>query len=68
MTVTEAEVLASWKLFFHDGTNWKDLKKNISLAEFKAISDRARFLFQIFAVNRKNLLQADCKLPPPCVL
>lgn len=41
MTVTEAELLASWKLFFHDGTNWKDLKKNISLAEFKAISDRS---------------------------
>ena len=41
MAVTEQELLASWKAFFHDGTNWKDLKKEITLDEFRAISDKA---------------------------
>lgn len=41
MAVSEAQLLASWRDFFNDGTNWKDLKKDITLAEFRAISDRA---------------------------
>lgn len=41
MAVSEAELLHCWKDFFHDGTNWKDLKKDITLAEFRSISDRA---------------------------
>ena len=41
MAVTEQELLASWKAFFSDGTNWKDLKKEITLDEFRAISDKA---------------------------
>ena len=41
MAVSEAQLLASWRDFFNDGTNWKDLKKDITLAEFRAISDKA---------------------------
>lgn len=41
MAVTEQELLASWKDFFSDGTNWKDLKKEIALEEYRAISDKA---------------------------
>lgn len=39
MAVTNAELLANWKNFFDDGTNWKDLKKNITLEEYRSISD-----------------------------
>lgn len=41
MAVTKAELLSSWKSFFNDGTNWKDLKKGITLEEYKSISDKA---------------------------
>ena len=40
MAVTEDELLLEWKAFFNTGTNWKDLKKNISRQEYLNISDR----------------------------
>ena len=40
MAVTEEEVLEAWKKFFETGTNWKDLGKGISYAEYKQITDR----------------------------
>lgn len=40
MAVTKDELLSSWKDFFNNGTNWKDLKKGIILEEYKSISDK----------------------------
>ncbi|MGN0394735.1 MAG: NgoFVII family restriction endonuclease, partial [Coprococcus sp.] len=40
MAVTEEELLASWKEFFSNGTNWKDLDKDITYESYKKISDR----------------------------
>jgi superfamily II DNA or RNA helicase len=40
MAVTEEELLSSWKSFFGNGTNWKDLDKNITYEKYKAISDK----------------------------
>ena len=40
MEVTEEQLLASWKRFFGNGTNWKDLDRNITYEEHKSISDK----------------------------
>ena len=40
MAVTEEELLSCWKDFFGNGTNWKDLDKNITYEKYKAISDK----------------------------
>ena len=40
MAVTEEELLLSWKNFFGNGTNWKDLDKNITYEKYRAISDK----------------------------
>lgn len=40
MEVTEEELLSCWKDFFGNGTNWKDLDKNITYEKYKAISDK----------------------------
>ena len=40
MEVTEEQLLASWKRFFGNGTNWKDLDRNITYEEYKSISDK----------------------------
>ena len=40
MAVTEEELLLSWKNFFGNGTNWKDLDKNITYEKYKAIADK----------------------------
>ena len=40
MAVTEEELLTSWKEFFGNGTNWKDLDRGITYKEYLAISDR----------------------------
>ena len=40
MEVTEEQLLASWKWFFGNGTNWKDLDRNITYEEYKSISDK----------------------------
>ena len=40
MAVTEEQLLASWKEFFGNGTNWKDLDRGITYAQYKTIPDR----------------------------
>ena len=40
MSVTEEDLLISWKEFFNTGTNWKDLDKGITYHDFLAISDK----------------------------
>jgi len=41
MEVTNEQLLESWKAFFGNGTNWKDLDKDITYEKYKAISDDA---------------------------
>lgn len=41
MSVTEEELLISWKEFFGTGTNWKDLDKGLTYEKYIAISDKA---------------------------
>jgi len=33
-------VLAAWKKFFDNGTNWKDFAADISYADYKAMTDK----------------------------
>lgn len=40
MSVTEEQILESWKEFFHTGTNWKGLESGIDYEKFCEISDR----------------------------
>ena len=40
MSVTEQELLDSWKEFFNTGTNWKDLETDITYDRYKTISDK----------------------------
>ena len=40
MTVSENQLLASWKAFFSIGTNWKDLDTGITYEKYQAISDK----------------------------
>lgn len=40
MAVTQEELLKSWKQFFGNGTNWKDLEKGITYEKYKRISDK----------------------------
>ena len=40
LAVTEEEVLAAWKGFFDQGTNWKDFASDISYADYQAMTDR----------------------------
>lgn len=40
MSVSEKELLESWKEFFCTGTNWKDLEIGITYERFKEISDQ----------------------------
>lgn len=40
MTVTEEQLLTSWKEFFSIGTNWKDLEAGITYEKYQAISDK----------------------------
>lgn len=40
MSVTEEELLESWKEFFCTGTNWKDLETDITYERFCNISDQ----------------------------
>ena len=39
MSVTEQQLLTSWKNFFHTGTNWKDLETGIDYEKFCEIPD-----------------------------
>lgn len=40
MTVTEEQLLTSWKEFFSIGTNWKDLEADITYEKYQAIPDK----------------------------
>lgn len=40
MTVTEEQLLTSWKEFFSIGTNWKDFEAGITYEKYQAISDK----------------------------
>ena len=40
MEVTEAQLLESWKKFFGDGTNWKDLDPKQTYEQYKAMTDQ----------------------------
>lgn len=40
LTVSEEELLESWKEFFNTGTNWKDLDAELTYQEYLEISDR----------------------------
>ena len=40
LAVKDEEVLATWKKFFDNGTNWKDFAAGISYADYKAMTDK----------------------------
>lgn len=40
LAVKEEDVLAAWKKFFDNGTNWKDFSTDITYADYKAMTDR----------------------------
>ncbi len=40
LAVRDEEVLAAWKKFFDNGTNWKDFAAGISYADYKAMTDK----------------------------
>lgn len=40
LTVTDEEVLESWKKFFNRGTNWKDFPNVTSYTEYQKITDK----------------------------
>ena len=40
LAVTDNDVLAAWKKFFDNGTNWKDFAPGISFADYKAMTDK----------------------------
>ena len=41
LDVTDEQLLVSWKTFFDQNGNWKDLDKNMSYEKYKSISDKA---------------------------
>lgn len=40
LAVTDEEVLAAWKEFFDNGTNWKDFAADITYADYQAMTDK----------------------------
>lgn len=40
LNVTDEQLLVSWKAFFNQNGNWKDLDKNMSYEKYKSISDK----------------------------
>lgn len=40
LQVTETQVLEAWKMFFDNGTNWKDFATDISYADYKTMTDK----------------------------
>ena len=40
LAVKDEDVLAAWKTFFDNGTNWKDFAADISYSDYKAMSDK----------------------------
>ena len=41
INVTDEQLLVSWKAFFDQNGNWKDLDKNMSYEKYKSISNKA---------------------------
>lgn len=41
LNVTDEQLLVSWKAFFNQNGNWKDLDKNMSYEKYKSISNKA---------------------------
>lgn len=40
LAVTDEEVLATWKEFFDNGTNWRDFAADITYADYQAMTDK----------------------------
>ena len=40
LAVTDEDVLAAWKTFFDNGTNWKDFAPDISYTDYKSMTDK----------------------------
>ncbi len=40
LAVKDEDVLAAWKKFFDNGTNWKDLSADITYVDYKAMTDK----------------------------
>jgi len=40
LAVKDEDVLAAWKTFFDNGTNWKDFAADISYTDYKAMTDK----------------------------
>ncbi len=40
LAVKDEDILVTWKTFFDNGTNWKDVAAGISYADYKAMTDK----------------------------
>ncbi len=40
LAVKDEDVLAAWKTFFDNGTNWKDFAADVSYTDYKAMTDK----------------------------
>lgn len=56
-SVTEEQLLISWKEFFNTGTNWKDLQDGMTYEKYKNISDKEH-LKKIIQMPVKYLLKS----------
>lgn len=59
MAVTESEVLRSWKKFYQTGTNWKDVNKCKTKADFENTTDKEHL--QLITKNPVNFLKQSGK-------
>ena len=59
MAVTESDVLRSWKKFYQTGTNWKDVNKCKTKADFENMTDKDHL--QNITKNPVNFLIASGK-------
>ena len=59
MAVTESDVLRSWKKFYQTGTNWKDVNKCKTKADFENTTDKEHL--QLITKNPVNFLKQSGK-------
>ena len=59
MAVTESDVLRSWKKFYQTGTNWKDVNKCKTKADFENMTDKDHL--QNITKNPVNFLKQSGK-------
>ena len=59
MAVTESDVLRSWKKFYQTGTNWKDVNKCKTKADFENMTDKDHL--QNITKNPVNFLEQSGK-------